>query len=315
MGLYTSVPVCLVYALIFLYNILKKVASIGSIAPLNPSYSIQNLNKSVYTKIMRYILILAFLSFPKVFAKELYVAEIQDVGAGKETADCHLTVGWGIWAPYQYLSEDNEAQGVQIDLLNSIATEANCVLNFVQQPFSQNVSDIQVGKIDLMADTTITERRQSFAFFSDPYRHEISILYVKKDRLNSCKDKSLEQLLSSHFILGLTQGNLYGNDVKTIQNNPELSKNILYLKENKDAMAALIDGKIDGYFEDPIVLAYELKKRNLLGEIKSCRIELYAEDVSLMFSRKTVNFKIVERFNSALVKIRRTAQYKSKWEW
>lgn len=38
-------------------------------------------------------------------------------------------------------------------------------------------------------------------------------------------------------------------------------------------------------------------------------------DVSLMFSRKSVSHKIVERFNRALVKIKQSEEYQSNWEW
>lgn len=253
--------------------------------------------------------------FPKVLANEPDVEKLQEVHSIKDVADCYLTVGWGIWPPYQYLSENNRAKGVQIDLLNTIAAEADCTLNYVQQPFSQNIADIKSGKIDMMADTTVTLQRQSYAYFSAPYRHEISLLYVNKNRVASCKNRSLSDIMDGQFRLGLTRGNLYGKEVEAIQKSETYKNTILYLKENKDALSALINGKIDGFFEDPIVLAYELKKRNLLGQVKSCRIEVYAADVSLMFSRKTVRHEVVERFNQALMKVKQTTDYKINWEW
>jgi polar amino acid transport system substrate-binding protein len=244
-----------------------------------------------------------------------FSCQAENIGLDEELTDCSLTVGWGIWAPYQYLSDTNQPKGAQIDLLNSIAAEAHCKLNYIQQPFSQNISGIKNGKIDLMADTTITSQRQRFAYFSDAYRHEILLLYVKKERVTSCKDKSLDDLLSNQFRIGLTQGNYYGEKVKAIQYNLKHSNNIVYMVENKDGMTALLNAEIDGFFEDPIVLAYELKRRNLLGQIKSCRIEIYAGEVSLMFSRKTVSREIVERFNKALEIVKQSAKYKSNWEW
>jgi polar amino acid transport system substrate-binding protein len=229
--------------------------------------------------------------------------------------ECSLTVGWGIWPPYQYLSENNQAKGVQINLLNRLAEEANCVLNYVQQPFSKNIADIQSGHIDMMADTTVTQQRQNFAYFSAPYRHEILLLYVKKEQVAHCKNRALSEIMNKQFRLGLTQGNLYGVEVEAIQQGKSYNNSIVYLKENRDALTYLLNDEIDGFFEDPIVLAYELKKRNLVGQIKSCRIEIYAGDVSLMFSRKTVKQEIVKRFDRALEKVKQSEDYKINWEW
>ncbi len=229
--------------------------------------------------------------------------------------NCTLTVGWGIWAPYQYLSESSEAKGLQIDLLRTIAKQANCGLKFIQQPFSQNIADIESGKIDMMADTTVTAERKLFARFSDTYRQEILLLYVKKDDVERCKDKSLNELLTNQFKFGLTQGNLYGDEMGAIQQNPNYEANLIYLKENRDAISALLNNQIDGYFEDPTVLAYDLKRRQLRGQIKTCKIEIYAGEVSLMFSKKTVKQSIVNQINEAISIVKQSAKYKHNWDW
>jgi len=263
-----------------------------------------------------YLCFLLAFSF-QIGAKEAPTNKTQNALPVSNIVDstCSLTVGWGIWPPYQYLSENNQAKGVQIDLLNSLAAEANCTLNYVQQSFSQNVADIESGKIDLMADTTVTKERQSYAYFSAPYRNEILLLYVSKNRVASCKNRPLSEIMDGQFRLGLTRDNLYGKKVDAIQKNKNYKNTIVYLKENKDALTSLLSGKIDGFFEDPIVLAYELKKRKLLGQVKSCRTEVYGANVSLMFSRKTVSYEVVKRFNQALMKVKQTADYKNNWVW
>jgi len=228
---------------------------------------------------------------------------------------CQLKVGWGIWPPYQYLSETDEPKGVQITLLNAIAQQANCQFEYIQQPFSQNVEDIKTGKIDMMADTTITQERQEFAHFSAPYRSEIMILYVKREKLASCKNLSMMELLDEGFKLGLTQGNLYGKEVIKLQNNDRYLDNIVYLEENKESLNAILNNQIDGYFEDPAVHAYESKRNGLGGLIVSCKIEVYAGKVSLMFSKKTVDLKTVEKINLALSIIKKSDHYINNWEW
>ncbi len=227
---------------------------------------------------------------------------------------CQLKVGWTYWPPYQYLSDSGEPIGLQIELLNQIASEANCTFNYVAQSFTQNVKDIENGRIDMMGDATVTAERQVFSIFSETYRHEIQILYIRDNFPINCKDKSLSQILSGDFRLGVSKVNLYGDNVKTILADSKFKKNIVYLDQNNQGLQAIMDRKIDGYFEDPAVIAYLLATKHWSSKIKSCVVENYAGDVSLMFSKKSVKQGIVNRINKALSKIKQTIEYKKNWE-
>lgn len=245
----------------------------------------------------------------------LLIANPETKTSDKVPANCQLTVGWSIWPPYQYLSESGKPTGLQIDLLNHIASNANCTFNFVQQSFSQNIADIKNGKIDMMPDATITDKRSTFAHFSDTYRHEIQILYVKNDFLSQCDGRPLKEIISSKFRLGLSKNNFYGEKVESIKKDPVFKNNIVFLKRNNQGVEALINGRIDGYFEDPAVIAYLSESNKVAGLIKSCHIENYAGEVSLMFSKTNINIELIEKFNQAIDKVKQTKHYKKRWEW
>jgi len=230
-------------------------------------------------------------------------------------ADCSLNVGWSIWPPYQYFSESGKPIGLQIELLKQIATEANCTFNFVQQSFSQNVSDIRDGKLDMMPDITVTDKRRLFAYFSEPYRHEIQILYVKSEFFERCKDQSLETILSRDFRLGLSKSNFYGEKLESIKNDLTFKDNLVFLDKNSQGIAAIVSGKIDGYFEDPAVIAYLTESEKLTVKIKSCYVENYAGKLSLMFSKKSTDKQLVKRINRAIKEVKESKLYKRHWEW
>ena len=231
------------------------------------------------------------------------------------TNDCHLKVGWSNWPPYQYLSPAGKPIGLQIDLYRQIADQENCHLTFILQTFSKNIDDIRSGRIDMMGDITVTKERGIFAHFSKTYRHEIQILYVKKNNLMLCKGKSLLKIMSEGFRLGLAEKNMYGKDVESIRHNKRFIKNVVYLNQNTEGLGALTKGTIDGYFEDPAVFSYLKEKEHLGQQIKSCCIEVYAGEVSLMFSKKSIDETILKRFNQAITKVMQTDAYKKRWEW
>lgn len=229
--------------------------------------------------------------------------------------NCQLKVGWGLWAPYQFPDEQGKPVGLQIELIKKIALEAGCQLTFTLQTFEQNQQSLKNGNIDLTLDTTITKKRQQYGHFSIPYRQEILILYVKPELENRCKNESIRSMINNGVRLGLTRGNVYGQMVSEIQQIPKLNKKLVYSAQNAQHYELFAQGQLDGFFEDPTVMAFNLRNQNKLNSLKSCHITVYSGEISLMFSKKSVSPKIVSRFNQAIKKVKQTPEYINKWIW
>ena len=241
---------------------------------------------------------------------------------------CHLKLGWGEWPPYQYLpSKANQIppspneiartqpQGIQIDLIREIATEAGCELSYVLQSFTENMASIKDGTIDLTLDSTITEQRKLFAYFSEPYRNEVLVLYVRPKFLQQCQSQSLKSLVAKGLRLGLTSGNLYGKVITDLQEDAQLNTKLIYQEKNSQNLEKLKTDELDAVLEDPAVMAYQLRRQKLIGSMKSCKVTVQSEPVSIMFSKKTVPIEVLKRFNAALIKIKQTEHYLANWSW
>jgi len=167
----------------------------------------------------------------------------------------------------------------------------------------------------MISNTTVTADRKLFANFTIPYRKEMTVLYVKQEQLERCQNNSFLQLVDDGFRFGLARGNIYGKEILELQSKPKYDNKVVYLRTNRDGLSALRSNEIDGYFDDPAVYAYDSKKEISVSVIKPCKIAIYAENVSLMFSKKTIPTGIVERFNRAITAVQQTEYYKSTWDW
>ena len=264
---------------------------------------------------IRWALFLRHIYFVLIYG---LVINQQFVSAEKNSilpSNCELKVGWESWPPYQYLSPTGELKGVHIDLLKRIARQANCQLEFVESPFSKSLNAVKVGKLDMISNTTINADRKQFANFTIPYRTEMMVLYVKAERLQECKSNSFKKLISRGFRFGAAGGNIYGPEMSELQRNQSNSDRIVYLASNREAFFALLDNRVDGYFDDPTVHAYDKRTNQAMGNVKACKIVKYAEDVSLMFSKLTVDKNIIARFNRAIESVKSSEYYKNTWQW
>ncbi len=233
----------------------------------------------------------------------------QNQSANKENQKCELTMGWDPWEPYQYLTPDNQVQGLEIDLINSIAKQAGCKVKFVQDDWMKLLAGIKSGKVDLLGGASRTSGREKFASFSSPYRHESFVLYVRTGDVEKYSGKSLTELLDNEFRLGVTESYIYGHDVSGIQDNEAYSSQLVTVPVTEVNYYNLTQNQIDGFLEDPFVAGYTIKRKGLIGQISASTTVVHSGDVSILFSKTSVKPEIVHAFNKGIESIKASGEY------
>jgi polar amino acid transport system substrate-binding protein len=229
--------------------------------------------------------------------------------SGVVTSECHLSMGWDPWAPYQYITPEDEVKGLEIDLIDAMAREAGCDISFVQDNWMNLLDGIRDGRIDMLGGATKTKPRENYAIFSDNYRDESFHLYVRSDDIEKFAGKSLKELLEGEFKLGITEDYVYGDLVSVLLDDESFSTKLLAVPISEVNYYNLIQNEIDGFLEDPIVAAYMIRSKGLQGQIESESLDIHSGDVAIMFSRKRVQAETVQAFNKALVKIKESGEY------
>ena len=89
--------------------------------------------------------------------------QVQDAGVVK--------VGvMGTYQPYNFLNENKEMDGFDVDIAKEIAKGLGVDVEFVSQEFSGMIAGLKAHKFDMVvSQMTITEERQKEMLFSDPY--------------------------------------------------------------------------------------------------------------------------------------------------
>jgi polar amino acid transport system substrate-binding protein len=227
------------------------------------------------------------------------------------TSSCQLNMGWDPWEPYQYLTPDDSVRGLDIDLIKAIANEAGCNVNYIQKSWMDLLRDVKDGNIDLVAGASKNQSREEFAYFSDNYRHESFILYVRTGETQKYANKSLKELLDSNFRLGATDDYIYGDMVTALQDDPKYKSKFVYVPMTEVNYYNLLERKTDGFLEDPFVAAFTLKRKGLQEQIEAYPIEIHSGDVAIMFSKKSVKAETVTAFNQAIVRLKASGEYQN----
>ena len=224
-------------------------------------------------------------------------------------ASCDLKMGWDPWEPYQYLTPENEVKGLEVDLITAIANEAGCNVTFVQDNWMNLLNGIRSGSIDILGGATVTESRAKFAYFSDSYRHESFVLYIREGESEKYSAKSLKELLEAGFRLGVTQDYIYSDQVNALQDDENFSASIVSVPITEVNYYNLTQDHIDGFLEDPFVAAFTIRRKGLQGQIEALAVEIESSDVSIIFSKESVDEETVQAFNKALEKLTQSGEY------
>ncbi|MDQ2070239.1 substrate-binding periplasmic protein [Natronospira bacteriovora] len=228
---------------------------------------------------------------------------VEGAGDAPKTLDCQLTMGWDPWEPYQYLTPAGDVAGLDVELIKAAAHHAGCAIVFEQGDFVSLLQRLREGDVDFLPGATLTEARQQFAYFSQPYREETFSLWVRAEDQELFADASLASLLENRRRVGYTEGFIYGEEAERLMADPQYEALLVSARIGDLNLLRLIEHDIDALIEDPFVAASIQRRLGLSDQVVALDQVLESAEVRLMFSRESVDEETVERFNEGLERV------------
>ena len=230
--------------------------------------------------------------------------------ASDSTTECELVMGWEPWEPYQYLDNNNQLVGFDIDLITTITSGMGCTLKFKELVWARGLVEIESGIIDMLAHADYTDERNTWVHYSKPYRDSSQVLYVKKGDAKKFPVSSLKEALSSGFRLGVGRGVYAGEELEQCLANSKYKKHVFYIPTVEIQQYNILQaGHIDGYIRS--ITAID-SLRETIGDELNLEIHplpIHTSKQHVIFSRKSVDRKLVEQFNSSLDNVVKTGLY------
>ncbi len=221
---------------------------------------------------------------------------------------CTMTMGMDAWEPYQYITVGNRPTGLDVELVQAVADTMGCQLNVVQGSWLELLAQLKEGEVDFVLGASKTAERESFAYFSEPYRQERFQLYVRIEQQH-LPYTDLKAFINAGHKVGVVNEYYYGDDVAAIYADETLRDKLVGAIISELNMARLLDDEIDGLLEDHFVGASILRRKGLDKYIQPHAISLGNADVFVMFSRVSVSEQQVQQFNLGLEQLRANGTY------
>ncbi len=225
-----------------------------------------------------------------------------------QSSDCQLTMGFDAWEPYQYVGVGNVVTGLDVEIVHAVAEQMGCTVEIQQATWVELLNALRRGEVDFVLGASMTEDRQQFAYFSEPYREERFILYVRRYEGNLPYTNITEFVQAGHK-LGIVNEYFYGDEITRLYTDDAYHDQFVGAIISEMNMARLIDEEIDGFLEDSFVGASIIRRRGLDDFIEPHSINLGSSEVYVMFSRASVDETVVNAFNQGLAAIQASGLY------
>ena len=227
-----------------------------------------------------------------------------------------LRAGWYPWDPYQYQITKNGATrltGLDVELLRAIFTEMGYMITFEDVSWQQHQQDVKNGIRDIAAGAFKSEERSKYADYSDAYRNENDVIYVRRADLKQFDFKSSEQWLrilqERRFLLGVIEGYYYGPDMMRFINDPANADRIVRVRNDNDNISNLLNKKVDAIAIEALVGETLVWRNDWQRRIQQAGVPIFSDGIHVIFSKATTSPALVASFNSTLKTMRETGEY------
>ncbi len=256
------------------------------------------------TKILALVLVLALAvcAFAACGGNDQNAAN-QGGATSKGAASDTLIMGTeASFPPFEYIDDNAQVAGFDIELSNMIADAAGKKLQVENMDFGGLVAALQSGKIDFVAaGMTVTDEKKKNVDFSEPYFTSRQVIVVPADSAIASKDDLLGKIVA---VQEGTTGEEMVREFKETDNGEPMD-NTASFKNNADVAMEVINGRADAFVldEEP---AKAIVAQNE-GKLKILDVEFGNENYAVAV--KKGNTELLNIINGVIADIKANGTY------
>jgi polar amino acid transport system substrate-binding protein len=225
---------------------------------------------------------------------------------GNSEADANTIsfAGSGGYPPFNFITDDGDVQGFDVDVAGEIAKRLDKELEYKTTAWDGIIEGLRAGRYDgILGSMGITAEREEVVDFSSPYYYSGPQLIVKKESgITGVSD------LSSDSTIALVTGTTFEQDAE------RLGVKIKLYEDDNQTLMELLNGRVDGVLTDRIVGLNAIAKLSRGGELTLVGSVLRTETMGIAF--RDSNDELRESVNAVLQEMRADGSLKrisAKW--
>ena len=174
------------------------------------------------------------------------------------------------YPPQYYVGSDGRWTGLDVELMRAIIEAAGLKAEFAELPWTRALEEIKLGRLDTMANLSITAEREVFLRWIGPERQARMVLVVHQDN-SHLPVGTFADLLTvsrrSNQAFGVLEGAFYAPELNALIADPANHQLFEALPDSLMNQQKLIAKRILGIFEDYDSLSYKIATDPVYAEL------------------------------------------------
>lgn len=206
------------------------------------------------------------------------------------------------FAPY-IIQQGNSWRGVNVELLQRLAQEVECELEFIHSPWLRSLRLIEQGELDVLSHLSYNEERSKTFAFIGPHQLEKIYLVGLPQAFSGLSSVSQLRKAGTSGIIALLNGAYYGEELEAVLNDAKNRTRFVFIRGNEDKQALLLNGRVHGVLEDNAAYHYWKKQSELPTAAYVPLFPVYQSPVFFGFNRKTLSVIQLQQLEQAWQKL------------
>ncbi|MFO7728985.1 MAG: TRIC cation channel family protein, partial [Desulfonatronovibrio sp.] len=178
-------------------------------------------------------------------------------------------------------------------------------VSFDSMDWSDIIQDLKTGRADFLMGAYYEEKRLDFVYYSIPYRTERNAVYYHADieDLNSIttREEFFDFLRKKDLRIAVIDEHAYGStEFENLVQNPPPNITLVDSDGYSQSLDLTAEGRADLFVSNPIIMDRLLAEKDYSGRVKKFNVKGREIPVHIMFSRKTVSSRQLDKFNTVL---------------
>lgn len=217
-------------------------------------------------------------------------------------AECVIKFRVEEYTPFTMKNEKGDWTGIFAEQAKAVIEEAGCTIAYRTVPWSRALILLQEGKLDMLAQMSITEERKKFTNFIGPHYEEQIKLLIKETK--SFQIQKHEDLLQLPKHIQITKGAWYGERM-----NQLIQDNLDKFRFNQSTLSSFEKVRFDRVSGWILPVTPGIHKLDEYQGFKYHPFVIHSNPVYFGLSKLSVEPALVQRLQDSLERVKQRGEF------
>lgn len=163
--------------------------------------------------------------------------------------------------PPHIILDDAESHGLNVRMLQALASEVGCELRLVKSPWARALKLLKQGEIEVISQLSYNSERAKDLYFIGPHHQERMWLIADPSTQPALRQLADLRHWPAGWLLAMLNGGYFGEQFRQLQSDVYFNRHLLPILSNQDKLALLSSGRVQAVLEEEFAWYWRVQQQ------------------------------------------------------